>query len=99
MIALVEPPIASITRSAFSTLSGVMMRSGVRPLRPISTAVAPEASAARRRSACTAGMAAVPGSIIPSVSAMAAIVLAVPITPQVPAVVASFSSTASISSC
>jgi len=89
---------ASRTRRAFSTLCGVMMRSGVRSARAISTAATPEASAARSRSACTAGMVAVPGSIMPSVSAIAAIVLAVPITAQVPAVVASPASTASISS-
>ena len=52
------------------------------------TAAAPDASAARNRSAWTAGIAAVPGSVIPNASETAAIVLAVPITAHVPAVVA-----------
>ena len=61
MTALVEPPSASSTRSAFSTDFALTMRSGV-SFEPISlTAAAPVASAARRRSACTAGIAAVPG--------------------------------------
>jgi len=62
------------------------------------TACRPLASAARSRSACTAGIAAVPGSAIPSASASEAIVLAVPITAHVPAVVARFSSMRPISS-
>src|SRR5258708_2992790 len=94
---LVEPPIASSTRSAFSTDFAVMMTSGV-SLEPISlTASAPVASAARSRSACTAGMAAVPGSTMPSASTRQAMVEAVPITAQVPAVVASLPSTSLIS--
>ena len=56
----------------------------------------PLASAARRRSACTAGIAAVPGSAMPSASVMQAMVLAVPMTAQVPAVVASPPSICSI---
>ena len=74
------------------------MRSGVR-FEPISlTAAAPVASAARSRSACTAGIAAVPGRIMPSASARQAMVEAVPITAQVPAVTASWPSTSEISS-
>ena len=49
----------------------------------------PASSATRSRSACTAGIEAVPVGIIPSVSARHAMVEAVPITPQVPAVMAS----------
>jgi hypothetical protein len=60
-------------------------------------AAAPVASAARSRSACTAGIAAVPGSISPSASAMQAMVEAVPMTAQVPAVTASWPSTSEIS--
>ncbi len=86
--ALVEPPIAISTRSAFSTDGGVTMRSGVRPEAASRIAARPVASAARSRSACTAGIAALPGRIMPSASAIEAIVLAVPITAQVPAVVA-----------
>ncbi len=93
MIALVEPPSASSTRSAFSTDFALTIRSGV-SFEPISrTAAAPVASAARSRSACTAGIAAVPGMIMPSASAMHAMVEAVPITAQVPAVTASWPST------
>ena len=98
MIALVEPPIASNTRSAFSIAFGVRIWAGVSRERASATAVSPVASAARRRSACTAGMAAVPGSAMPSVSARHAIVLAVPITAQVPAVVARLPSMPAISS-
>ena len=97
-IALVDPPIASSTLSAFSTDAVVTMRSGVRPSAASATARAPVASPARNRSAWTAGIAAVPGSVMPSVSAMQAMVLAVPITAQVPAVVASPFSTSAISS-
>src|SRR5262249_31341727 len=85
MIALVEPPITSKTLSAFSTEFRLTMRSGV-SCDPISlTAAAPVASAARNRSACTAGIAAVPGRIMPSASAIPAMVEAGPITATVPA--------------
>ena len=53
------------------------------------TANAPASSAARNRSACTAGIEPWPSGTIPSASARQAMVEAVPITPQVPAVVAS----------
>ena len=98
MIALVEPPSASSTRSAFSTDFSLTILSGVtaEPIRL--TAAMPVASAARRRSACTAGIAAVPGRIRPSASAMQAMVEAVPITAQVPAVTARLLSTCAISS-
>ena len=97
MTPLVEPPSASSTRAAFSTDAAVTILSGVRSDRARATARAPVASAARSRSACTAGIAAVPGSVMPSASAMAAMVEAVPMTAQVPAVVTSRPSTASIS--
>ena len=61
------------------------------------TAAAPVASAARSRSACTAGIAAVPGRIMPSASTRQAMVEAVPMTAQVPAVTASLPSTSEIS--
>ncbi len=95
---LVEPPSASRTRSALSTAAAVTTSDGRGPRSTIATACMPLASAARRRSAWTAGIAAVPGSVMPSVSARQAIVLAVPITMQVPAVVASRLSIAEISS-
>ena len=65
---------------------------------PAASPRAPVASAARSRSAWTAGIAAVPGRIMPSASAIEAIVLAVPITAQVPAVVARLPSISWISS-
>ncbi|MGF6297722.1 hypothetical protein OKW42_001052 [Paraburkholderia sp. WC7.3d] len=58
---------------------------------------APVSSQLRRRSACTAGIAAEPGSIMPSVSAISAMVDAVPMTAHVPAVTASRPSTCLIS--
>ena len=62
-----------------------MILSGVSRSLPIATARAPVASALRMRSAITAGMHAPPGSIMPIASVHSAIVLAVPITMQVPA--------------
>ncbi len=96
-MALVEPPMASSTRKAFSTERAVMTCEGRIGCFTISTARRPLASPARSRSACTAGIAALPGSAMPSASASAAMVEAVPITAQVPAVVARLPSTASIS--
>ena len=96
-MALVEPLIASSTVSAFSNACGVMIFAGVSPSFAIATARAPVASALRMRSAITAGIAAPPGSIMPSASVHSAIVLAVPITMQVPAVGANFSLTSLIS--
>ena len=96
-MALVEPPIASSTRIAFSTDFAVMICDGRSGFFASSTARAPLASAARKRSACTAGIAAVPGSAMPSASAIDAMVDAVPITAQVPAVVARLPSIRSIS--
>ena len=74
---------------AFSTDFSVMTCFGVIGLPMSATAKVPDRSAARKRSAWTAGIAAVPGNIIPMASAIQAMVLAVPITAQVPAVVAS----------
>ena len=85
------------TQRVFHGGSVMIWRRRERASGPSRTAAAPVASAARRRSACTAGMAAVPGSMMPSASAMQAIVLAVPMTAQVPAVVARRPSTSSIS--
>ena len=75
-----------------------MIRSGVIGVRDEAHGRPPVASAATSRAACTAGIAALPGSAMPSASAMQAIVLAVPITAQVPAVVARLPSISSISS-
>ena len=92
-MALVEPPIASSTRSAFSTDFSVMICDGRIGFATSSTARRPLASAARSRSACTAGIAALPGSAMPIASAIEAMVEAVPITAQLPAVVARLPST------
>ena len=91
-------PSAISTRNAFSTDFPVMTRSGRIGSCASRTAALPLSSAATSRSACTAGIAAVPGSDIPSASAMQAMVLAVPITAQVPAVTAKRPSTSAISS-
>ena len=61
------------------------MRSGVSPSPARATARAPVSRAMRKRSASTAGIAAPPGSIMPRASVTQAMVLAVPITMQVPA--------------
>src|SRR5919199_1624467 len=82
--ALVEPPSAIIVRIAFSKAPRVMTSPGRIPSRPVSTIGRPTASAMRSRRASGAGIAAEPGRAIPSASAMAAIVDAVPITVQWP---------------
>ena len=74
-----------------------MILAGVRSPPIILAARSPVASAIRKRSAWTAGIAAEPGRLMPSASVIQAIVLAVPMTAQVPAVVASRPSTRSIS--
>jgi hypothetical protein len=74
-----------------------MMRDGRRSVPISATAARPVASAQRSRSAWTAGIAAEPGRAMPRASAMQAIVLAVPITAHVPAVVARLRSTSPIS--
>ena len=63
----------------------------------ISAASLPVASATRRRSECVAGIEPLPGRPMPSVSTMQPMVLAVPITMQVPLVGASRSLTFSMS--
>ena len=81
---LVEPPIASSTRIAFSNAAGVRILSIVSRSRRSAPPARRSASAMRMRSAVTAGGEAPPGSVMPSASAMQAMVLAVPITEQVP---------------
>src|SRR5439155_1570118 len=68
MTALVEPPIAISTVIALLKASRVKMRDGLRSSRTNSTARLPVASAAARRLASTAGIAADPVSAIPSAS-------------------------------
>src|SRR5260221_2337724 len=86
MTALVEPPKAISRRKAFSTDWFVITCDGVIGWWARRTSFLPDSSAATRRAELTAGIAAVPGSDIPKASAMQAIVLAVPMTAQVPAV-------------
>ena len=83
-MAFVDPPIASKTRMAFSNASAVKILSMVKPSLAIFTAQVPVSSATRIRSAVTAGGVAPPGTVMPSASEMQAMVLAVPITEQVP---------------
>ena len=89
---------ASSTRMAFSNAAAVSTLSMVSRSRPICTAVAPVSSAMRMRSAVVAGGDAPPGTVMPSASAMHAIVLAVPITEQVPTLATSWLLTSAISS-
>ena len=96
--ALVDPPTANNTRVAFSSASAVSTRLGLRSDPTSEAAILPLASATRSRSASTAGTAAAPVGIMPRASEIEAIVLAVPITAQVPAVVARRPSTPSICS-
>ena len=95
--ALVEPPSAISMRNAFSTDCVVMIVEGVIGCCVRRTATRPDASAATSRCESTAGIAAVPGNAIPKASVMQAIVLAVPMTAQVPAVTASLPSISSSS--
>ena len=93
----VEPPMAWRVTSELWNASAVMIRCGAEVLgRDLDRAPAGALGEALP-SACTAGMVAPPGSIMPSASVMQAMVLAVPITMQVPAVGASRSFTSSIS--
>ena len=83
MIALVEPPIAMSARIALSKAFAVRISEGFGPsARASSTARRPESSASASRRESGAGIAALPGSVMPSASAMEAIVEAVPITMQ-----------------
>ena len=94
---LVEPPMASSTRIAFSNALAVSTLSMVSRLLAICTATVPVSSATRMRAAVTAGGAAPPGTVMPSASAMQAMVLAVPITEQVPTLATSWLLTSAIS--
>src|SRR6201747_668109 len=94
---LVEPPIACSTTIALRNAAGVSNSLGRGDfVTAISAARLPLASARRNRSACGAGIVALIGKDNPSASVMHAIVLAVPITMQVPTEGASRPVTASI---
>ena len=95
---LVEPPIACNTTCALRNEDLVRTSLGFGPFAlAMAAATLPLASARRKRSACGAGIVALNGSDSPSVSVMQAMVLAVPITMQVPTDGASRPFTASIS--
>src|SRR3979490_866072 len=99
MSALVDPPVACSTACALRNDALVKNSLGFGPFAfAIAAATLPLASAERNRSACGAGMVALIGNDRPSVSLMQAMVLAVPITMQVPTDGASRPLTASISS-
>src|SRR5882672_3258378 len=95
---LVDPPIACSTTCAFLNDEAVRNSLGRGPFAfAIAAATLPLASAERNRSACGAGIVALMGSDRPSASVMQAMVLAVPITMQVPTDGARRPLTASIS--
>ena len=98
-IALVLPPMAMSARIALSNAAAVSSSDGRGPrARAISTARRPLISASTSRRESGAGMAALFGSVMPSVSAIAAIVDAVPITMQWPVERDRHDSTSAISS-
>ncbi|MNS64284.1 hypothetical protein D3C72_974050 [compost metagenome] len=75
---------AMATTMAFRYAARVWMRAGVRSSQTISTMRRPDSEAMRIWLASAAGMDDAPGRLMPSVSAMAVMVLAVPIVMQVP---------------
>jgi len=85
MTALVEPPIAMSARIALSKACAVRICEGLGPpASAISTARRPAISAIASRRESDAGIAALPGRVMPSASTTDAIVDAVPITMQWP---------------
>src|SRR5262249_60565576 len=94
----VDPPMACSTTCALRKDEAVMNSLGFGPFAlAIAAAILPLASAERKRSACGAGIVALIGSDRPIASVMQAMVLAVPITMQVPTEGARRPLTASIS--
>ena len=82
--AFVDPPMAALTRIAFSNAALVMMAEGRSSCRTRSTITWPARCAVSYRRASTAGQVAEYGSCMPSASAIDAIVDAVPIVMQCP---------------
>src|SRR3979409_2584512 len=98
MSPLGDAPLACSTTCALRNDALVKNSLGFGPLAiAIAAATLPLASAERKRSACGAGIVALIGNERPSDSVMQAMVLAVPITMQVPTEGASRPLTASIS--
>ena len=83
-MAFVEPPTAMSATIALSKLAAVRKRDGRRSAHTFSTICRPLCAAMRQCSMSFAGMDDAPGSVSPSVSAIAVIVLAVPIVMQWP---------------
>src|SRR5678815_6019018 len=79
MIALVEQPIAIATAIAFSNDARLRIRAGVRSSQTISTMRRPHSADMRAWLTSAAGIDDAPGRLKPIVSAIAVIVLAVPI--------------------
>ncbi len=83
-MAFVEPPMACRTTAALWNDSAERIVCGACWFRAAETALAPVCSAMRSLAADTAGAEAPGRGISPRAAAMQAIVLAVPMTPQVP---------------
>ena len=88
MIKLVEPPTAAFTTMAFSNASLVRILESFKSSFTISTILLPDSWANSFFLESTAGMAAAPGSVSPNASAMQAMVDAVPMVMQCPALLA-----------
>ena len=84
MMALVEPPSAICTVSAFSKEPRESTSRGRRAAHTIATISRPESRAMRGWPASAAGIEEAPGKVMPSVSASAVRVAAVPIVMQWP---------------
>ena len=84
MIAFVDPPTAASTAIAFPNPAGVRNDEGRTAERAIDTIRCPAASPAASCRGSPEASTAVPGSVKPSVSAMIAIVEAVPIVLHAP---------------
>ena len=84
MIAFVEHPIAIATAIAFSNAGRVWIRLGFRSSQTMSTTRRPLSDASLMCPASAASTLDPPGSTMPTASAIAVIVLAVPIVMQVP---------------
>ncbi|MNT14318.1 hypothetical protein D3C72_1493180 [compost metagenome] len=83
-MALVEQPMAMATLMAFLNEAMLRMRFGVRSSQTMSTTRRPHSADMRMWPTSAAGIEDAPGSVMPMDSAMAVMVLAVPIVMQVP---------------
>ncbi|MNU95703.1 hypothetical protein D3C71_857250 [compost metagenome] len=83
-MALVEQPMAMATLMAFLNDARVRMRWGVRSSQTISTTRRPHSADMRMWLTSAAGIDEAPGRVMPMASAIAVMVLAVPMVMQVP---------------